>query len=173
MNYGNEGAAMGSLGEDIREYNRLLKAGGIKRAYRGIMSFMTGLRDMLATRHPDYSAGTLYQGYMDMTYFSFTPAALGERKLKLAVVYLHEENRLEAWLAGGNRKVQAEYIERFKRLDLGGYKLSIIGPGVASIVEAVLADKPVFDDEEGLINLAEDEIMRFSAKIEGILLEAA
>ena len=173
MNDGNEGAAMGSLGEDIREYNRLLKAGGIKRAYRGIMSFMSCLRDVLATSHPDYSAGSLYQGYMDMTYFSFTPAALGERKLKIAVVYLHEENRLEAWLSGGNRKVQAEYIERLKRLDLGGYKLSIIGPGVDSIVEAVLADKPDFDDEEGLIKVAEDEIMRFSAKIEGILLEAA
>lgn len=163
---------MATLYEDIREYSRLLKAGGIQRAYRGIMSSMSGLRDELASRHPEHSAGSLYQGYMDMTYFSFTPRGLAERKLKLAVVYLHGENRLEAWLAGGNRKVQADYIRLLKGCELGGYKLSKVSPGVDSIIEAVILEDPDFDDIEGFIKRSEAGIMRFSTEIAGILREA-
>lgn len=164
---------MAALGEDIREYNRLLEAGGIQRAYRGIMSTMSGLRDALASRHPDYSAGSLYQGYMDMTYFSFTPRNLAERKLKLAVVYLHEENRLEAWLAGGNRRIQAEHIKLLKNCELGGYKLSEASPGVDSIIEAIIIDEPDFDDRGGFIRDSEAAIMSFSAKLTDILGKAA
>lgn len=167
-----ETKGMGSLSEDIREYNRQLKAGSIQRAYRGIMSFMSGLRDMMASNHPDFSAGSLYQGYMDMTYFSFTPAFLSERKLKIAVGYLHEEDRLEVWLAGINRRIQAECIELMKGRDLGGYKLSRIAPGIDSIVEAVIAEEPDFHDIVGLSREAEAEIVRFSAKMEGILRES-
>ncbi len=163
---------MASLSEDVSEYNRQLRVGSIQRAYRGIISFMSGLRDMLATNHPDHSAGSLYQGYMDMTYFSFTPPYLNERKLKVAVVYLHEGNRLEVWLAGGNRKVQAEYIELLKGHDLGGYELSRVAPGVDSIVEGVLAERPDFDDTDKLARSVEAGIILFSAKMEGIVREA-
>ena len=163
---------MDSLGEDILEYNRQLGEGSIQRAYRGIMAFMANLRDALAARHPDHSAGSLYQGYMDMTYFSLTPPSLGGRKLKLAVVYLHVENRLEVWLAGGNRKVQAEYVELLKGHDLGGCKLSRAAPGVDSIVEEVLAERPDFNDIGKLTKSVEAGIIRFSAKMEGILREA-
>lgn len=163
---------MGSLGEDMRVYNQQLKAGSIQRAYRGIMSFMSGLRDTLASSHPDYSVGSLYQGYMDMTYFSFTPPSLSERKLKLAIVYLHEENRIEVWLAGGNRKVQGEWIELLKGSELGDYKLSKASPGVDSIVVAVIAEKPDFDEREGLIRASEDGIMRFSAKVADLIQKA-
>lgn len=41
---------------------------------------LSDLRIYLEGRHPDYSAGNLYFGYMDMTYFAFTPAALKEKK---------------------------------------------------------------------------------------------
>lgn len=91
-----------------------------------------------------------------MTYFAFTPPVLKEKKLKIAVVYLHEEGRFEAWLGGSNRKVQAEWIERLKGTDLGRYKLSQAQPGVDSILESILTEAPDFDDPERL----KDELVK-------------
>jgi len=41
---------------------------------------------------------------MDMTYFAFTPSELKEKKLKIAIVYLHEQNRFDAWLGAVTEK---------------------------------------------------------------------
>ena len=64
------------------------------------------------------------------------------------MVYLHEQNRFEVWLGGSNRKVQAEYIELFKRKDIGDYKLSQASPGVDFIIEIQIADQLDFDQTE-------------------------
>jgi hypothetical protein len=127
------------LNDDIREYKSQLGKGSIQKAYKGIMTFMSDLRAYLAGRYPDYSASALYFGYMDMTYFAFTPAELKDMKLKAAIVFLHEECRFEVWLAGSNRKVQADYIEMFKNKDIGKYALSQVSPGVDSIIESIIA----------------------------------
>lgn len=55
------------------------------------MDFMLDLRTELEGRYPDYAVGNLYAGYMDMTYFAFTPPDLKEKRLKIAIVYLHEK----------------------------------------------------------------------------------
>ena len=102
-------STMKSMNDYINEYTNQLKKGHIQKAYKGILSFMSGLKTYLEKRHTDYTSGALYFGYMDMTYFAFTPVALKEKSLKIGVVYLHEENRFEVWLAGSNRRIQAEY----------------------------------------------------------------
>ncbi len=56
---------------------------------------MSGLSTYLKNRYPDYTAGALYFGYMDMMYFAFTPSDLKKMKLQIAIVYLHEEGRFE------------------------------------------------------------------------------
>ena len=104
---------MPSLNDSIKEYTRQLQLGEIQTAYKGIMSFMSGLKTHLESRHPDHALSGLYFGYMEMTYFAFTPLELKQHGLKIAIVYLHEQNRFEVWLGGANRKVQAEYIEVF------------------------------------------------------------
>jgi hypothetical protein len=43
---------------------------------------------------------------MDMTNFSFIPKSFKQRNLKIAVVFIHEAFRFEAWLAGYNKQVQ-------------------------------------------------------------------
>ena len=105
---------MQSLNEAIRAYTIQLQNGEIQKAYKGIMTFMSGLKTYLESQHPDYSVSGLYFGYMDMTYFAFTPLEFKQRSLKVAIVYLHEQNRFEVWLGGANRKVQANYIEIFR-----------------------------------------------------------
>ncbi|MDW7740600.1 MAG: hypothetical protein SCJ97_11200 [Bacillota bacterium] len=94
---------MNSPKEIIREYNSQLSKGMIQAAYKYIMKFMSDLSIYLKKLHPDYTVSALYYGYMDMTYFAFTPDDLRNKKLKIAIVYLHEQSRFEVWLSGNNR----------------------------------------------------------------------
>lgn len=84
----------------IGDYTRLIRDGRIREAFRRILSFMSTLKTRLEKQHPDHAIGALYAGTMDMTCFSFTPPALRQRNLKIVLVYLHGENRFEAWLGG-------------------------------------------------------------------------
>ncbi len=114
------------------------------------MTFMSGLRTYLESMYPDYTASSLYFGYMDMTYFAFTPYDLKNKRLKIAIIYLHEQGEFEVWLSGSNRKIQAEYIKLLSGKNLGKYKLSQTLSGVDSIIESTLAEQPDFDHPEEL-----------------------
>jgi len=142
---------MDSLNKVVAEYTEQLSKGQIQRAYKGIMTFMAGLKATLEHKHPDYASGALYFGYMDMTYFALTPPVLKDKMVKIALVYLHGQNRFEVWLAGNNRKIQAQVIEQLEKKDLNGYKVSQVSPGVDSIVESILIDRPNFDKPDELI----------------------
>ena len=160
---------MQSLNESVKEYTAHLQHGQIQKAYKGIMTFMSSLKAHLKNQHPEYTATALYFGYMDMTYFAFTPLDLKQRSLKIAIVYLHEQNRFEIWLGGANRKVQAEYIELFKAKDLDGLLLSEVKPGVDSIIELRLIEKPDFDHPEKLMLAIESKVIAFTGKIKELL----
>lgn len=68
------------------------------------------LRTHFHKKYPDaFVSGSIYYGYMDMTYFSFTPKSLQQRKLKIAIVFVHESFRFEVWLAAYNKQVQQNY----------------------------------------------------------------
>lgn len=141
---------MKSLNTSIKQYNEALKQGEIQVAYRGIMSVMSELKSYLEKAHPDFVTSALYFGYMDMTYFAFTSPELKAKKLKVAIVYLHLENRFEIWLSGANRSVQSHYHQALEGKELGAFKLSVIQPGVDAIVEHVIVEMPDFDDVERL-----------------------
>jgi hypothetical protein len=160
---------MGSLQDQVEEYANQLKEGHIQKAYRGIMTFMSEVKAYLEGKYPDYDTSTLYHGYLDMTYFAFTSSYFKSAKLKIAIVYLHEECRFEAWLAGHNRRIQADYIKLLSREDLGNYRLSRMVPGVDSIVEAALVTQPDFDNLDGLKKQIEHESVQFAKDMESIL----
>ena len=156
---------MQTLNDAIREYTAQLQKGQIQEAYKGIMTFMSGLKTYLQSRHTYYTTTGLYFGYMDMTYFAFTPPELKDRNLKIAIVYLHQENRFELWLGGTNRKVQAQYIEIFKEKDITPYKLSQVSPGVDSIIESSVSEQPDFDDADTLMQIIEEKTVEFANQI--------
>ena len=162
---------MQTLRESVREYTVQLQLGQIHEAYKGIMTFMSGLKTYLEGQHPDFSATGLYFGYLDMTYFAFTPPDLKQRSLKIAIVYLHEQNRFEVWLGGANRKVQAVTIELLKGKDLDGLVLSEVKPGVDSIIEMQLVQKPDFDHSQELMLAIESKMIEFTRKIREILTQ--
>jgi hypothetical protein len=160
---------MGSLNDHIREYRLQLKEGRIQTAYKGIMTFMSGLKSHLEKDYPDYSTSGLYFGYMDMTYFAFTPDDFKDKKLKIALVYLHEQGKFEAWLGGTNRKIQAEYINRLSQINLGEYQLSRVHPGVDSIIESVIVEQPNFDQPQALRDQIEEKTIIFINDMRSIL----
>ncbi len=152
---------MSSLGDCVREYVIQLSKGQIQTAYRGIMTFMSDLRSGLEHKYSDFTASAVYLGYLDMTYFAFTPSSLRDRRLKIAIVYLHEECRFESWLAANTRQIQAEYVEMLSHQDLGRYVLSHIQPGVDSIIASSIVEQPDFDDLDELKKHIEVKTMEF------------
>jgi len=73
---------MESLHEYINEYRKQLKKGAIQVAYKGLIEYIMGLKTHLRNKYPKhFVSGSIYQGYMDMTYFSFFPESLKHRKL--------------------------------------------------------------------------------------------
>ena len=87
-------------------------------------------------RYPRYVVSGIYYGYMDMTYFSCTPQALRDKKLKIAIVFVHEKMRFEVWLAANNKRMQKQYRQILQNNLPSIYVLSPEGKGVDSIVEA-------------------------------------
>lgn len=160
---------MASLQHDLDVYHAQLASGHIQRAYRAILSFMASLKSYLEKSYPGFSIGTVYPGYMDMTYLACTSPALKDRHLKVAIVYLHAQDRFEAWLGGVNRSVQAHHIELLQEKDLGTYRRSHVSPGVDSIIEAVLVEHPDFVDQEHLKQQLGKLILRFTDDVERLL----
>ncbi|MDD2592380.1 MAG: hypothetical protein PHP11_04665 [Erysipelotrichaceae bacterium] len=160
---------MMNIDELITEYQKQLKEGKIQLAYKGIMEFMSGLRSYINDKYDDLSVGSLYFGYMDMSYFAITNTILRSKNLKIAVVYLHQDNCFELWLSATNKRLQASYINDFKKLDLKRYKLSKSMPHVDSIIEDRLLVNPKFDDQLGLKQEVSTSLIAFISDISAML----
>ena len=132
------------------------------------MTFMSDLKAYLERKYPDYTAGALYFGYMDMTYFAFTPSGLRNRKLKIALVYIHEECKFEGWLAANNRQIQAEYVALLSNIDCG-FTVCKLKPGVDSIIAVTIVEQPDFDNPEELKKVIESKTIEFSQAIVSLL----
>jgi hypothetical protein len=104
---------MESLRDYMLEYRKQLEKGHVQEAYRGLMGYIMDLRMYLKNKYPEYFISGIYQGYMDMTYFSFTPDSLKSLKLKIAVVFIYDTFKFEVWL---------DLIKMFKK-STGNYLL--------------------------------------------------
>jgi hypothetical protein len=156
----------------MNEYKSQLEKGIIQKAYKGLMEYIMGLRTHFMKTYPDYAvSGSIYYGYMDMTYFSVVPKLLKERKLKIAIVFLHEAFRFEAWLSGMNRQVQTRYWEMIKQSGWGKYQLVPPGKGVDSIIEKTLVRNPDFSDLDALTKQINRAVVAFIHDIESFLSE--
>lgn len=153
---------MGTLDENLHEYRKQLEKGAIQKAYKGLMEYIMDLRTHFKNKYPDYSVpGSLYYGYMDMTYFSINPESLKNRGLKIAIVFLHEAFRFEIWLSGYNKQVQTKYWKLFKESGWNKYRIVPTPQGVDSIVEHTLVDNPDFSDLDALTSRIERETLSF------------
>jgi hypothetical protein len=165
---------MNSLHETINEYRKQLKKGAIQTAYKGLMEYMMGLRTYFNSKYPDhFVSGSIYYGYMDMTYFSVIPESLKQRKLKAAVVFVHEAFRFEVWLAGYNKQVQSKYWKLFKESGWDKYRIVPTTEGADSILEYVLVEEPNFNDLDALTKQIEKGTLKFIKDVENFLSKHA
>ena len=139
-----------SLTACIEDYCRAVADGRLPRAYRGILAALTLFQSAWKTSHPADTVGALYQGYMDMSFVAFAPAALAEKRLKISLVFLHDSGTFSLWLAAGNRDIQKRVSEALQPLPLGKYSLSTLVPGVDAIIAYDLTTPYTFDEPQAL-----------------------
>ena len=157
------------MNESINEYKKQMKKGDIPRTYKFIMDFMSSLRIDFQKDEHDYKVSGLYQGYMDMTYFAVSLPFLSKRKLKIAIVFLHETCRVELWLSAANRKIAANYVDFLQDKDYGDYTLSQQAAGVDSILVKTIDEDLDFDDVEHMKIAIKSVYNRFIKDMEDIL----
>jgi hypothetical protein len=156
--------------EYMNEYRNQMEKGAVIEAYRGLMDYFNGLRLHFEKNYPDHSvSGSVYYGFMDMTYFAIFPKSLKRRKLKIAIVFLHEAFRFEVWLSGNNRKVQSEYSKLIEESGWKEYPLSSTAKGVDSILDYILVDNPDFSDLDALTKQIERGTMKFTMDVQNFL----
>jgi hypothetical protein len=161
---------MESFNEYMNDYRKQLEKGTIQKAYKGLMEYVMELRTYFKNKYPDYFvSGSIYYGTMDMTYFSFFPDSFKHRKLKIAVVFIHEQLRFEVWLAGFNKQVQSEYWKLITENHWDKYHVVPTTKGVDSIIEHILVGDPDFSDLDALTKQIEKETIQFIKDVEGFL----
>ena len=158
---------MKSLNEYVEEYKKQLEKGNIQNAYRGLMEYLMSLRTHFKNKYPDYFvSGNIYYGYMDMSYFSFTPESLKRKKLKIAIVFIHDTIQFEVWLGGYNKQVQAKYWKLFKESNYNQHNVPASVKDIDFIVDHTLVDNPNFNKLDALTNKIEDGTLKFIKDIE-------
>ena len=161
---------MESFHDAMMEYKTQMQLEVIPRAYLGLMGYLSALKSTLKTRHPEYHvSGSMYFGYMDMTYFSFFPDSLGSRNLKTGIVFIHETCQFEVWLFGVNKQVQSHYWKLIKDSGWSQYKLVETTKGEDAILTHVLVEEPNFEDLDGLTDQIEQGTLRFVRDVEVFL----
>lgn len=157
----------------VNEYRTQMEKGVITKAYKGLMEYMQDLRTYFKNNYPDHSvSGSIYFGYMDMTYFSFFPDSFKQRQLKVAIVFIHETCRFEVWLAGANKEIQSKYWKLLKESDWNKYPIVPTTKGVDAIIEYVMVDKPDFNDLNSLTRQIEQTTLKFIEDIESFIKAA-
>jgi len=160
---------MESLQKYMNEYRKQLQKGDIIEAHRGLMEYFDSLRLYFKKKYPDYTvSSSVYYGYMDMTYFSFFPNSLKSRKLKVAIVFLHEAFRFEVWLAGYNKQIQTKYWKLFKESNWNKYHIPSTTKSVDSIIENILIGNQDFSDLDSLTRQIEKGTLKFIMDVKNL-----
>jgi hypothetical protein len=132
--------------------------------------FMKQLRLHFMKKYPlDFITGTVYFGENTIAYFPFTPTAIKEQKLKIALVYNYQKLQFEVWLAGQNKQIQKKYLEIFTGSDWTKYHIAASPNEGFSIIDHVLVKNPDFNDYELLMDQIENGTMEFIHEILKVL----
>ncbi|WCL48298.1 DUF7000 family protein [Leptospira sp. GIMC2001] len=141
----------------VKAYKDQLDQGDIQEAYIGLMKYMSRLGTALSKNLTDsYSFGSLFQGYMDYTYFYYSNEFLKDRKLKMGLVLNHVKMQFEIWLLGQTIPIQEKYWEYFKTTKWNKNRTT---KPQYSILEAVLIESPNFNDLDKLTKKIEEKLV--------------
>ncbi|WP_373482814.1 hypothetical protein [Acetobacterium sp.] len=155
---------MKNLNKLIEEYTQQLRLGEIQIAYRGILAFVGKLRAAFINKYPHYDVSSIYQGYLDMSYFSLSTKPLKDKGLKIAIVYLHEKGTFEVWLSARNRDIARTHQSILDNLS---DEINVFHDknNQDAIAECILTHAPDFEDPALLINTIDKGVEKFVATI--------
>lgn len=149
-----------SLSKFNKDYKKQMELGSISKAYKGLMKYLMNLRTHFLKKYPgEFSVGSFYQGYMDISYFPLSPASLKNQKLKIGLVFNHEKFQFEIWLVGQNKKIQKDFWDWLNEIAWDKYQLSP-SPQNSIIKKAIVTD-PNFSDLDSLTDKIEKETLSF------------
>ncbi|WP_100612169.1 DUF7000 family protein [Confluentibacter lentus] len=154
---------MKELNYYVDAYKEQLKKGDIQEAYTALVKYVTRLGTTLSKNVSEsYSFGSLFQGYMDYTYFYYSNDFLKTRKLKMGLVLNHSKMQFEVWLLGQTIPIQETYWQYFKTTKWNAHRTT--KPQYA-ILETVIIENPNFNDLEMLSKQIEDNLVLVSQEI--------
>lgn len=154
---------MKKLNDYVKIYKEQLDNGDIQEAYSGIVKYVMRLGTILSKNLSDnFSFGSLFQGYMDYTYFYYSDDFLKKRKLKLGLVLNHAKMQFEIWLLGQTIPIQEKYWQFFKTTKWNEGRAT---KPQYSILETVLIENPDFNDLDLLSQQIEDKLLIVSNEI--------
>jgi len=153
--------------KNIEDYKQQMNLGILPKVYKELIAYMMSLRTHFKSNFPEYTVGSFYQGYMDMTYFPIVPISFKNRSLKIAIVFDHTHVRFEIWLSGQNRLVQKEYTSLLKQKNLNADYIFTENPD--SIVETVVVENPDFSELDKITAEIEKGIQKFVKDISSVL----
>lgn len=161
---------MKTLNQLINDYTCHLQQGEVQIAYKGILEFIGKLRADFAKKYPYYGTSSIYQGYMDMSYFSLSTKPLKDKGLKIAIVYLHEKGNFEVWLSARNREISKQYESVFCGKSLDGVTVFHDDNNQDAIIECTLISSPNFEDQVILTDIIEQGIEAFITAVSNLLI---
>ena len=156
---------MKTLNQLINDYTCLLKQGEVQAAYRGILEFVGKLRADYTKNYPNYDVSSVYQGYMDMSYFSLSTKSLKDKSLKIAIVYLHEKGDFEVWLSARNRDIAKSYASILEDVLSSDANVFHDVNNPDAIVEYSLVKTPDFENPSMLIDTIDQGVDKFVTTI--------
>lgn len=160
---------MKSLNQLISDYTCCLQRGEVQVAYKGILEFIGKLRADFIKKYPQYDVGGIYQGYMDMSYFSLSTKLFKDKGLKIAVVYLHEKGVFEVWLSARNREVSKSIEPVVCNIILDDLTIFHDETNLDAVIEFALTSAPDFDNQSALINVIEQGVERFVIAVQSVI----
>ena len=152
---------MKTLNEQIKEYTHYLQQSKMQIAYKGILEFLGKSRAEFIKNYPHYDVSSIYQGYMDMSYFSLSTKSLKDKGLKIAIVYLHEKGDFEVWLSARNRDIAKIYVSTLNTAISGNADVFHDTDNPDAIIECILTTTPDFEDQSSLIDTIDKGVEKF------------
>lgn len=157
---------MKTLNQLISAYTKHLQQGDLQVAYKGILDYMSKLRSHFVSKYPNYEiSGNIYQGYMDMSYFSINTKQLKDKGLKIAIVYLHEKGSFEIWLSARNRAILKKYKTILNSTALESVPVFHDADNEDAAIECTLTAEPDFDKQGVLTEIIEGSTEEFISVI--------
>lgn len=162
---------MKSSVENINYYKAQIEQGDLQAGYHALMNFIKELRNSLKSENPTHQfLGDFHYGMMDFTFFAFTTALLKNDRLKVVVIFNHQDFKFEICLVGQNKQIQKKYWNLFQGSDWDKYQLPTNIKDTYSIVEYVLEERPDFSHTEHLMNSINSNVTQFVKDIEDIFV---